>query len=323
MDATDNTREGASRTLHDDFAKAEQAGRDVVTRFLSHPKAAAVITEHRDAVRDLVPDVMAPDQWGATDLGQAAGIWPATGSAWVRSEARPLLGSDHSRWPVLVDSTDPRITSGPWSAGWPTLAEDTRAQLRSLIEPVRDALVALADDLAQAGVPVDPGSALDICALAQLTICNFDLTRPAAELVAEMNLSAPFAIPRDGRGIKNLRDGTGVRVQTAANRIRQWWRAQQDDDRSAALRADAAEGGRRAARTNTDRQKRRRDALRQVLDEYPNIGEMSDRSAAANLCRTYDKKGTAGGRLAELLGTKRPADTTLAKDLTAIRPIAT
>jgi hypothetical protein len=275
----------------------------------------------RDALSDLVPCELAPDHVAVTDLGLAASIWPLKGRGWLRPDGVPPMDPDKppSQWPVLVDLTDPRITSGPWSAGWPMLPEDDRASFHAFVGIVRGALVALASDLVAAGVPVDPGSALDICALAQLSICWIDFTRPIAELVADLNLGAPFAITRDGRGVDNVRDGIGVRVETAANRIRQWWRAQQDDDRSAALRSDAVEGGRRAARTNTDRQGRRRDALRQVLGEYPNVAEMSDRSAAANLYRTYGKKGSAGGRLAELLGTKRPADTTLAKDLASIR----
>jgi hypothetical protein len=305
----------------DAIDKADQAAREAIIALLSHAHTAAIITAHADALRALVPYAFAPDQVAVTDLGMASSIWPATGIAWLRPEGVPARGpvKPPSDWPVLVDQNDSRLTSGPWAAGWPGLPEDERAKLHAYVGEVRAALVALANDLADAGAPVDPGSPLDICVLAQLSICWTDFTRPVAELAANMNHGAPFAVTRDGRGFGNFRDGTGVRLAAASDRIRQWWRAQQEDDRSAVLRADSAQGGRRTARTNADRQQRRREALRQVLSEYRNVAEMSDRSAASYLYRTYGRPNTAGARLAELLGGKRPADTTLAKDLATIR----
>ena len=127
-------------------------------------------------------------------------------------------------------------------------------------------------------------------------------------------------IGNKGRDLQNFRDGTGIRVEQVAARLRKEFRAQRPDDRSDILRADAAEGGRRAAATKAAPRDRRRDALRIVLDAYPAVAGMSNRSAAGTLHRSWGDPGTAGGRMAEILGENAPSRSTLAKDIAALRP---
>ena len=152
MDGSDNTDDRPTGQPIDDIDRAGRAGTNAIISLLSHPRTAAIITGHADALRALVPHGFAPDQVAVTDLGMAASIWPATGLAWLRPEGVPAAGpvKPLSDWPVLVDKKNPHLTSGPWAAGWPGLPEDERAKLHAYVGEVRAALVALANDLADA-----------------------------------------------------------------------------------------------------------------------------------------------------------------------------
>ena len=179
-----------------DYAQAADAGRKAVARWLAHPETRAILEEYGPALRDFVPLKCAPDQVAATDLGFAAGSWPGT-CGWWRPPGVPAWDPDGPplKWRIYVDRTNPALTSGDWSAGWPEeLSAEIRNQRHEYVGWLRERLVVLAKALSDAGAPVDPGSALDICALAQLTLCPPDLTRSPNELVAGLNLFAPFAI---------------------------------------------------------------------------------------------------------------------------------
>jgi hypothetical protein len=152
VDGSDNTDDRPTGQPIDDIDRADRAGTNAIISLLSHPRTAAIITAHADALRALVPHGFARDQVAMTDLGMAASIWPATGLAWLRPEGVPAAGpvKPLSDWPVLVDKKNSHLTSRPWAAGWPGLPEDERAKLHAYVGEVRAALVALANDLADA-----------------------------------------------------------------------------------------------------------------------------------------------------------------------------
>ena len=150
-----------------------------------------------------------------------------------------------------MDNEDPRLSAGPWSAGWPGLPERTREELHAFMGQLQAVVRAEAQTLEAAGVPVDPGSPLDLSLLVQLAL--LDVHGTPEEVADVLNLVPPYSLSGDGRDLMTLRDGTSEGVERAANTVRRWWRSQHDDDRSAALRdRGGRQTGSRTSRGDSD-----------------------------------------------------------------------
>jgi hypothetical protein len=239
----------ADRAPASAFEAGTKAGRKVALKIVQDPRTADVLLDRGPAFRDLVPLEFAPDQFGVTDLALAVGSWPGS-SGWLRLEGVPAVqpGDPLPIFPVYVYATDSRVTAGPWSAGWPELPENQRAERHRYVGTLREIIAAMADELVAAGVPVDPRATLDLAILTQLLLLDIDLAGPPGAIVERLNLLPPYAIKGDGRGVTNVRDGISRPTENASATVRIWWRSQQSDDRSETLRD---RGGRPTGSTTT------------------------------------------------------------------------
>ncbi len=263
-------------------------------RILRHLQATDVLQRHKEDLQDRVRVELAPDQFAVTDLALAVASWPER-AGWLRPEGVPVLAQDDPppAFPVYQDTADPRISAGPWSAGWPALPEGTRRELHDFVGALRSVIVGQAQELEEAGVPVDPGSPCDLSFLVQLAL--LDLRGTPEEIVDALNLSPPYSLSSDGRGVRNVRDGTNEQVERAASAVRRWWRSQQEDDRSHTLRD---RGGRPEG-------SRTRGSDTGLLYEYvPVLLEDFPGASASALIRQWQRntKGSAGVRLRDLMG---------------------
>jgi len=311
----------------DDFEQAEMAGRKVVERLIAHSATRGIIAGHGPALRELLAEHLSAayvdDQWAVTDLALAAWNWPnttaqnwaTTGVALWLPDTAPLEHSPPTLWTVYVDTHAPGgvWVAGPWSIGWADHAID-RVAAHRFVGHVREKLDALAAALVSEGVPVDTGAAVDLVALAQLALCAIDWGQSADSIAARLTLPAAVGYTTDARWTVSRRG-----LSDEANRLAGRLRGRLERAVSGEHRASASDGGRRSARTRSRGKERRQEALRQVLDEFPKTAQKSDRDAAGTLCRGYDRTGSPGARLVELLGGERPEAEMLRKDLAAIR----
>jgi hypothetical protein len=291
------------------------SGRAVALRILQHPMAADILERYGPPIRDRVPEELAPDQFTVTDLGLAVGTWPEL-TGWLRPEGVPALlpGDPLPNFPVYVDNADPRLTAGPWCAGWPGLPAKNREELHDFVGALRSLVVAEARALGEAGVPVDPGSPLDLSLLIQLAL--LDRGGTPEDVVSELNLLPPYALSGDGRDLRNVRDGTNEQVERAAVTVRRWWRSQHEDDQTEVLRVRGGRpGGSRTAGSDTSLLY---EHLPAVLARCPHVN-------AKKLIRQWQQNvaGSAGVALRELMGKRvgdrPPAERTLQRALKNIR----
>lgn len=276
------------------FQKGMDAGRQVALRVLQHPKASQILAAYGARLRDRVPTELAPDQIAVTDLALAVGSWPER-SGWLRPEGVPPLdpGDPPPSFPIYQDRTDPRLTAGPWSAGWPELPETNRQELQEFVGELHSLVTDEAQRLVEAGVPVDPASPLDLSVLVQVAL--LDVRGSPEQVIAALNLSPPYALSGDGRDLKEVRDGTTADVERAASAVRRWWRSQQDGDRSTELKNQGGRpSGSRTAGADTSL----------VYEHLPAVLAESPRVTAQGLIRDWKRnvKGSAGVRLRDLMG---------------------
>jgi hypothetical protein len=297
------------------FQASMGAARSAVVRILQHPNAAQILEEFAPAIRDMAGPELAPDQLAITDLALAVGSWPHR-TGWLRPDAVPALHPEDptSVWPLYVDNADPRCTGGPWCLGWPTLPEQNRLELHTFVGVLRRVVVTEAGALKASGVPVDPGSPLDLSALVQLAL--LDVQGTPDEVASVLNLVPPYALSGDGRDLRNVRDGTSEQVERAASTVRRWWRSQQEDNQREALKDRGGRpSGSRTVGTGTGL----------VYEHLPSVLARFGNVNGAKLCRDWRRnvKGSAGVMLRDLMGERAgdapPALRTLQRALKDLR----
>lgn len=284
------TAEVAAMTATSPHRQAEQAGRRAAEHWVAHPKTHGIIEANNAALACLVLTDIAPNQLAVTDLALAAASWPGSALWW-----RP---------------TGPEV--GPWTSGWPGLPEDQRASLMGYAGRVRAALVDLAEKLKEAAAPIDPAAATDLVVLAQLALLAIPWERTPAEIVATLNVPAPFAVQRDGRAIANMRRGLSAETGGVAVRLQHLRAANVDPE--TAKRVDRR--GRSAV--PTPQTAALLSALAEVIPRYPTYG-------AKRLIRDWraNAEGSPGRQLREILGeplgAEPPGQRTLEREIAHIR----
>jgi hypothetical protein len=269
--------------------QAKRLGRAAVLGWLGHSAAAPAVTAAESALRALVEPLGMPDQLTVTQVTArflgATAFWP-----------------DGSEW------------SNPF-AGAP--AELIREAQR--IQPLYlAALRELANRIALGGAALDPNDDGVLIVLAQLTLLEVDLTRPASELVDELNILPPGWIDREAATLGHPASGSSRHGATA--------RFMTDLSASARFLARLhgpppiptpyGSGEKRRSPMGQPAQIRRRSALAKVLRSFPDVN-------AAALRRTWGADAaTAGGLLRRHMGRdpddRPPSETTLRKDLREI-----
>jgi hypothetical protein len=200
---------------------------------------------------------------------------------------------------------------------WPLSPAERASASRSAAD-FRAVVTFTASDLAQAGVPLDPGWDGDRVIIAQLLLLPrasghaIPWSDAPAVLAARLQPPGISAVYRDGRTTTS-RDGRSERAAINIERIRRDYRARQG---GRALPMPYAGGQPRKA----PRQQARRDALRAVRARFPD-------ASAARILRTYDHTArTPGGYLRTLLAERpgapqpKPSPSTLYADIRALGP---
>ena len=269
--------------------QAKRLGRAAVLGWLGHSAAAPEVTAAESALRALVEPLGMPDRLTVTQVTArflgATAFWP-----------------DGSEW------------SNPF-AGAP--AELIREAQR--IQPLYlAALRELANRIALGGAALDPNDDGVLIVLAQLTLLEVDLTRPASELVDELKILPPGWIDREAATLGHPASGSS---RHGAN-------ARFMSDLAASARflarllgsppipAPYAGGQKRQSPLGSLAQIRRRNALTKVLRTFPD--------ANAGLLRRTWADGTAapGGLLRVGMelhpDDPPPSESTLRKDLREI-----
>ena len=199
-----------------------------------------------------------------------------------------------------------------WASGLPNATPGERAVAGVILAAVNQLEVALAREIQALGAPIDPESALDLVALLQLLLLDFDLTAAAGEIADELILFGPSGITPDGRGIGDHRDGRPRRGVARAEDIRSEFRRQAG---GIGIRAPYARGSKRSVPAT---QQVRRDALREVIVSFPKANP----KAILNSWRSGSSSKTAGGMLRELLQgetDEAPSLSTLQRDFKALK----
>jgi hypothetical protein len=270
-------------------ARAEKLARRVCLTWIGHPAIRREVEASRPELMALVEALGMPDQLTVTRVTarflESAPYWP-----------------DGTEWPSPFEGAAPAV-----------LQEAQR------IRPVLvGALVELAKRIESAGAPLDPTDAGVLLALAQLCLLEVDLTRPAADLVEDLNLLPPGWIDREAATIGHVathtsRHGRTARFQADLAASAEWLARRLGPP---ALRTPYASGVPRkpAARCGRDR---RHKALREVLKSHPTVTPGQIRATwSASLT-------TPGGLLRYRMGLQphdsAPGESTLRADLNQLR----
>lgn len=221
--------------------RAKDVARAVALGWLGHPAVADEVETARPGLRALAAPLGMVGQLTVTHatarLLDCGALWP-----------------DGTEWP------------NPFAGASRALFEEA-----TRIQPLFvDALQQLAARIEAAGAPVDATDPSVHLVLAQLTLLDVDLSRPAALLVDDLNLWPPGSIDREA--------ATQGHVATNASRHGRTARFQADLAAGAEflarrlgpppIRPPYAGGGQRATRTDT---LRLRDALAGLVEQYPSL----------------------------------------------------
>ncbi|MFI5259461.1 MAG: hypothetical protein ACHQ01_07635 [Candidatus Limnocylindrales bacterium] len=270
-------------------ARAEKLARKVALGWIGHPAVSREVAAATPALMTLVEPLGMPDQQTVTRVTarflDAAAFWP-----------------DGTEWP------------NPFDGAEPALLEEAR-RIRPLFV---SALTELAQRIEAAGARLDSTDSGVLLVLAQLTLLDVDLNRPAVDIVDDLNVLPPGWIDRDAATIGH--------VATHASRHGRTARFQADLAAGAeflahrlgppAIRTPYAGGGRRKSALSIGRD-RRRGALRVVLQTYPDV-------TPGQLRATWSASlATAGGVLRNRMGLQphdpAPSESTLRADLSQLR----
>jgi len=150
------------------YQRLEEAGRAAVRAWITHPAVGREVAAAKPALVRLVEPFVLPNQWAVTLVAarflDVAGRYP-----------------DGATWPdPFLDAPAAIVASA-----------------RRIAPLVVEALSALAERLAAAGVPLDPLDRSVLLALAQLALLKFDLAHLTRELVDELNVLPPGWIDRE------------------------------------------------------------------------------------------------------------------------------
>ena len=215
------------------------------------------------------------------------------------------------------------VSHYPDGTEWPNPFTGAPPDVMEVAERIRPTFVARLEQLATrieaADVPLDPNDPAVLLVLAQLTLIRLELTRPPADIVADLNIWPPGYIDREAatRGqvaVHASRHGRNARFQadlaaggeTVARRLG-----------PPAIRGPYAGGGKRRKSAVERRRAARIEAVRNVLRLHPDV-------TAGRLIATWDSgHSTPGGQLRTQLGLlthdRPPSEATLRADLRELR----
>jgi hypothetical protein len=210
-----------------------------------------------------------------------------------------------------------RDDSGPW-----LLTFDEQNAMNLVKARFRDVVQLAVNELAGAGVDLDPNWSGDHAAVGELLLLpSFPWHLPARERAKCLNLPPVGAIHANGTGTE-VRRGLSEHAESNLTAVR---RSYERHLHGPPPRAPYADGGTRALPELT---RRRREAVRQVLQRWPGIG-------ASRIWTTFSDHGlqrgqiarSPGGYLRQLLEESakdgelvtRPSKSTLYEDLKALR----
>jgi hypothetical protein len=152
--------------------RLQHSGTTAIVGWIGHPSVHRLVGAVRPLVRQLVAPLAMRDQSEITAL--VARAYDVTG-----------YYPDGTEWPAV--------------ARWP---RDRLDAARAIVPALVVAIDALASALEMDGVPLDPASASDRVALAQMALLEFDLTLPAAQLVEGLNALPPGGFERGGGDLR-------------------------------------------------------------------------------------------------------------------------
>ena len=237
--------------------------------------------------------------------------------------AEPLWMYDQKAVTYITARLLGSVAVGPDGAEWPDPFADAPAWLRVTAERIGPdfvgALRALAVRIAEAGARLDPADLGGWLVLAQLALLPIDLSREPAEIVDDLNTWPPGWIDRDAAILGHVATHTSRHGRTA--------RFEADLAASAEVLAQRLgppaigapyAGGRPRRQPSVERRREaRRDALRDVLLNYPKV-------SAGRLVATWAAgPATPGGQLRARLGLQPhdppPSQSTLRADLRELR----
>ncbi len=154
-----------------------------------------------------------------------------------------------------------------WSADWSGLDEPGLTALIGVLEVIAAGIEGVAQALLAIGAPVDPVGLTDWVTLAQLILLPIDLSMPSTELVEKLNVPVPFVFSGDFRSLGSIRDSTARDIESGAIRLRSSLRSKMPDYQRMHDR-----GGRPTIESGTSgKVTKRREALRQVIEKYPDV----------------------------------------------------
>jgi hypothetical protein len=156
-------------------ARADKLARKVVLGWIGHPAVSREVAAAKPALMALVEPLGMPDQQTVTRVTarflDLVAFWP-----------------DGTEWPNPLDGAPASILE----------------EARRIRPPLVDALMELAKRIESAGARLDPTDSGVLLVLAQLTLLDVDLERPAADLVDDLNLLPPGWIDRDAAKIGHV-----------------------------------------------------------------------------------------------------------------------
>ncbi|MFE7558518.1 hypothetical protein [Kitasatospora sp. NPDC057500] len=270
----------------------EQQGAKAAAGWLGHPSLPGLTTSWRSRAEEVVAPIA--DQL-TSQIRTLHFLFYVCGLGLLRSD---LSVDPAVRWYLRPEQVD---------------------RMPPIREAFADLLAAAAADFKQSGVPLDPGWSGDLVVVGELLLLAVDFELPVEELVKVLQPLPPAAIAPNARGT-SVRRGTNSRAERTITQLRSSYEDRLEGPR---VRAPYAGGNQRAVPAPT---RARRDALRTVLDAFPD-------ATVSRILMTFDSPiapaisgipRTPGAYLRQLLrdacGTEpdRPSQTTLYADVTAI-----
>ncbi len=273
------------------YLRLEEAGRAAVRAWITHPAVGREVAAAKPALDRLLEPFVLPDQWAVTLVAarflDVAGRYP-DGTTWPD----PFLEA-----PAAIVASARRIA--------PLVVEE---------------LSALAQRLAEAGVPLDPLDRSVLLVLAQLALLDIDLAHLTRELVDGLIVLPPGWIDRASAERGHVTTGASRHGRTARFRADIGSIGEdvaRDLSPLGSIPAPYAGGGRRNLPAIEHRQEARREALREVLHSHPAV-------TAGRLRATWPAgPSTPGGLMRTHLGHQPddppPGESTLRADLESLR----
>lgn len=159
------------------------------------------------------------------------------------------------------------------------------------------------------GFAIDPAAAVNLSVLAQMLLCEVDLTLPTDAVLDQLIVGGLTGSTTDGRRLLDVSDHVSGRLEDMAQHYRRQVRAHAGGEQISKPRPDADI-------------ERRREIVFQLLQAYPDGGPRLSRPTWKNIERSWFQRAGPGRWLRDRLavdGIPRPTKETYNHDLRVVR----